>query len=180
MPDDTIKSIRLAVDSANGELKALKEKTEKAEVWLKALGAVAIVFGVTGGIGGIMLSTAREQLTTLQGGVEQAKKDLGDFTTAKKSEIATEAAAAVASAVQANDGVARLARVEARLAQVGTAEKPVNSGQPIGNVRHNMLASCPAGHVARAVQLNLGGTCNSQCNGDGQPVAQLELVCIKQ
>ena len=180
MADDTIKSLRLAIDNSNAEIKTLKEKVGKAEGWLKGLAAVAVVFGIAGGIGWTMLSNARDQLTALQGGVRQAKEELTDFTNTKKREISAEAAAAIASAAQANDGFTRLGRIEARLTQIGTSEAPVSSGQPIGQIRHNMAAACPAGQVAKAVKLNLGGTCNNQCNGDGQPVSQLELVCIKQ
>jgi hypothetical protein len=180
MPDDTIKSLRVALDNSNSDMKALKEKVEKAEVWLKALFAVAIVFGIAGGIGWSMLDKARDQLSALQGGVRQAKDDLGEFATVKRREIAAEAATAVASAVNSNEVVARLTRIEARVSQIGTAAGPADSGQPIGQIRHNMVAACPSGQVAKGVKLNLGGTCNSHCNGDGQPVSQLELNCVKQ
>lgn len=180
MPDDTVKSLRAALDLTNSDLKSLKEKVEKAEAWVKALAVVALILGIAGSAGWSMLSTARDQLAILQGGVKQAKDDLSDFTANKKKEVSAEAAAAVASAVLASNADARLRSAETRLTQIGTGEGPVNSGQPIGQIRHNMLATCPAGQVAKSVKLNLGGTCNNQCNGDGQPVSQLELTCVRQ
>ena len=68
----------------------------------------------------------------------------------------------------------------ARLAQIGSADTQVNSGQPIAPIRANMVASCPAGQVVKAIKLHVGGTCNNQCDNDGRPVSQLELICTKQ
>jgi hypothetical protein len=173
MATDTIKALREEVDT-------LKKRADRFENWAKALALVALVFGIAGGTGGILLSNAREQLTALQGGVQQAKVELTGFVAAKKQELTAEAASAVTSSFQTNDAAGRLAKVEARSAQVGTGETTALSGQPIGQIRHNMVATCPPGTVAHGVTLNLGGTCNHQCDGDGQPVSQLALVCVKQ
>ena len=72
------------------------------------------------------------------------------------------------------------ATTAARLAQIGTSEAQVNSGQPLAPVQANILATCPPGHVVKGVKLNVGGTCNNTCDNDGRPVSQVELICTKQ
>ncbi len=185
MPEDSIKSLRTDLEATKSEAKVLREKVEKAETWLKALAIVASVFGIAGAFGWNALSSAREQLITLdgdvkkaKGSIESAKQELTEFTAARKRELAAEAEAAVAAAARVSNPAQRLAQIESRLSVIRTAEAPVSSGQPIGQIRTNMAAGCPSGQVAKAIKLNLGGTCNSQCNGDGQPVSQLEVTCV--
>jgi hypothetical protein len=67
-----------------------------------------------------------------------------------------------------------------RLGKIGSSDSTVSSGQPIAPIRANLIATCPPGHVVKAVKLNVGGTCNNTCDNDGRPISQLELECTKQ
>ena len=187
MPEESVETLRIAHDASRTEVAAIRKKVEQAEVWLKALAVVAFVFGIAGGFGWTALNSAREKLSALEvdvtksaGSLELKKQELTDFTALRRRDISAEADRAIEAAVQRSNAMTRLSQAETRIALIGSADAPASSGQPIGQIRTNMVATCPAGHVARAVKPNLGGTCNNNCNGDGQPVSQLELTCVRQ
>lgn len=45
------------------------------------------------------------------------------------------------------------------------------------HINTSQSANCPEGSVVTGVTVVYGGTCHSQCDGDGGVVRQLELVC---
>ena len=77
MREDTVKSLRPAFDKNNEELNELEKQVSKAETWLSALAVIALIFGIAGGVGWSTLNTAREQLTTLEGGGQESLRRSG-------------------------------------------------------------------------------------------------------
>ncbi len=74
------------------------------------------------------------------------------------------------------DLISAVRTVEARL---DNPSKPVASqgygrGVWVNTVR---TASCPAGQIAVGIDVQYGGTCNSQCNADGGTIQEIRVLC---
>ena len=146
----------------------LKVRVNKLESLRNALVATAVIFGLGGGFGWKALSESQGKLAALETQVTNAQQHMD-----------ASAKSALDREISENGLGKRVVVIEAHLQQVGSGETPVPSNRD-GSIRSTLTASCPTGTVVRGVNVNRGGTCNNKCDGDGAPVSQIELICVRQ
>jgi hypothetical protein len=86
----------------------------------------------------------------------------------------------VTEALRTSDVGGRIEKIDARLGVLGAIGSPVDSKRVaiLGN-GETVEATCGEGEIAKGIRLNLGGTCNNHCAGDGRPVGSFSVICAK-
>ncbi len=110
---DDLSRIEDGVKEVGGRVEDVDKRLRKLENWAKVLGTLAVIFGISGGIGGKFLSEARSDVNDLRTQLTTARDSLVAMRVSQEEELrdfvdATwdSAAARVAQAVQS--GVAQI------------------------------------------------------------------------
>ena len=104
-------------------------------------------------------------------------------TTVQCAQDAVTAAAQAGADVKALSD--RLSKAEAAIAALNARQGVTvsaggskdSSGAWGGASQVDAAASCPPGQVVIGISIVLGGTCHTQCEGDGRPISRYVLRC---
>lgn len=159
------------------EVERLKVKVARINTILAITGGVALVFGLTGAFGAVILNGATEKLAGLNSKLAATERTIAELD----GQIGKRADAAVSAAVEKNHVGERVLDAEknvSKLLRAGGMVDTVRAGVTTGN-GYTLTATCPIGTVARGISLTLGGDCDHKCNSaeDGRPVLNYRLEC---
>lgn len=164
--------------SVQNSIADLNNRMAKIENWLKIAAGTATIFGVVGGFGWQAIAAIKSDIDKQKNAVATAKDEINDFTAKQKKILVAQIEALVEESMKNHEVGGKIITFQNRLNRIGTGPGNVKSGNPLAPIATSMVGTCPSGSVATGITLNMGGTCNHQCDNDGRPIVQMELSCV--